>query len=197
MSSPNSEAGARGHRKPYVLWLILAICAAPLIASYLAYYVWRPSGHVNYGELLAPRALPDAALERMQGGAFRLSALKTNWVLLSVDHAECDERCRSKLVYMRQLRLAQGRESGRVQLVWIVTDDRNPDPRLLEQHPDLHVVRARTTQLREALPASVSPEAHIYVIDPLENLMMRFPADPDPRRMLKDLSRLMRHSKWK
>jgi hypothetical protein len=197
MSSPSSEAGVRRPRKPYALWLILAICAAPLVASYLAYYVWQPSGHVNYGELIAPRPLPDAALERTQGGAFRFAALKTNWVLLSVDDAACDERCRSKLVYMRQLRLAQGRESARVQLLWIVTGDRIPDPRLLEQHPDLQVVRARTKDTLEALPAPASPDAHIYVIDPLGNLMMRFPADPDPRRMLKDLSRLLRHSKWK
>jgi hypothetical protein len=43
----------------------------------------------------------------------------------------------------------------------------------------------------------VSVAERIYVIDPLGNLMMRFPADPDPRRMLKDLSRLLRHSQWK
>jgi hypothetical protein len=35
------------------------------------------------------------------------------------------------------------------------------------------------------------------VVDPLGNLMMRFPENADPRRMLKDLSRLLRHSKWK
>lgn len=38
---------------------------------------------------------------------------------------------------------------------------------------------------------------HIYVIDPLGNVMMRFPRDADPRRILKDVSRLLRHSKWK
>jgi hypothetical protein len=196
MSLLNSEA-ARAPRKPYALWLILAICAAPVIASYVAYYMWQPSGHVNYGELLAPRALPDSALERLEGGAFRFAALKTNWVLLSVDDAACDERCRSKLVYMRQLRLAQGRDIARVQLVWIVMNNGKPEARLLEQHPDLQVVRARTNETLEALPAPASPNPHIYVIDPLGNLMMRFPADPDPRRMLKDLSRLLRHSKWK
>jgi hypothetical protein len=35
------------------------------------------------------------------------------------------------------------------------------------------------------------------VVDPLGNLMMRFPPNPDPRRILKDMARLLRHSKWK
>jgi hypothetical protein len=32
-------------------------------------------------------------------------------------------------------------------------------------------------------------------IDPLGNLMMRFPADPEPKRMLKDLERLLKASR--
>jgi hypothetical protein len=32
------------------------------------------------------------------------------------------------------------------------------------------------------------------VIDPLGNLMMRFPREPDPSRMLKDLQRLLKVS---
>ena len=38
---------------------------------------------------------------------------------------------------------------------------------------------------------------HIFVVDPLGHLMMRFPPNPDPSRMLKDLSRLLRQSRWK
>ena len=34
------------------LWLIGALCAAPVIASYVAFYFARPEGHTNYGELL-------------------------------------------------------------------------------------------------------------------------------------------------
>jgi hypothetical protein len=37
---------------------------------------------------------------------------------------------------------------------------------------------------------------HIYLVDPLGNLMMRFPRDPDPSRMIKDLQRLLRYSRF-
>jgi hypothetical protein len=37
---------------------------------------------------------------------------------------------------------------------------------------------------------------HIYVLDPLGNLMMRYPRDPDPKRMIEDLQRLLRTSRF-
>lgn len=197
MHSPSSDASAPPRRSRLTLWLVLAICAAPLVGSYLAYYFWRPAAHVNYGELIEPRPLPDADLTSLDGRPFKLSEVKGEWVLLTADRAACDERCRLKLTYTRQVRLAQGKEAQRIERVWLVTDGAMPDPALVADHPGLRIVRAGTGELVKALPAAVSSTEHIYIVDPLGNLMMRFPPDPDPRRVLKDLSRLLRHSKWK
>jgi len=183
-------------RNRRTLWLILAVCAAPIVASYMAYNFWHPAAHVNYGTLIEPRPLPDAELLTLDGKGFRLSALKGEWVLLTIAAADCNSACRERLVYMRQVRLAQGKESERVERVWIVSDDRAPGARVLADQPGLHVLRDPRKAVLAALPSEPGAE-HIYVVDPLGNLMMRFPADPDPRRMLKDLSRLLRHSKWK
>jgi cytochrome oxidase Cu insertion factor (SCO1/SenC/PrrC family) len=197
MQSRATDEKAKPARSTLTLWLILALCATPMIASYAAYYFWQPGAQVNYGELIEPKPLPDAPLTLLDGRAFRLSELKGQWVLLAAGASACDERCRERLVYMRQVRLAQGRESGRIERVWVVTDDGTPDAALLAQHDGLRVARDRQGATMGALPASSSSQNHIYVIDPLGNLMMRFPADADPRRMLKDVSRLLRHSKWK
>lgn len=197
MQSPNSDASARPRGSALTLWLILAVCAAPLIGSYIAYYFWQPGRHVNYGDLIEPRRLPDAEIELIGGGRLRISELKGEWVLLTVDRAACDEPCRLKLTYMRQVRLAQGQDTERIERVWLLTDGGMPDPALLAQHPGLRVARAGANELVKALPAPASPTDHIYIVDPLGNLMMRFPRDPDPRRILKDLSRLLRHSKWR
>jgi hypothetical protein len=178
------------------LWLVLAVCAAPIVASYAAYYFWQPRDHVNYGALIEPRKLPDAALTRLDARRFSLRELEGQWVLLAAAPAACDGKCIEKLVYMRQVRLAQGKETERVERVWLLTDTGTPGATLLAQHPGLVVVRD-SGAVASALPAPNSPLEHVYVVDPLGNLMMRFPADPDPRRMLKDLSRLLRHSKWK
>ena len=44
-----------------------------------------------------------------------------------------------------------------------------------------------------AAPGTRSDE-HIHMIDPYGNLMMRFPKDPDPSKMKKDLAKLLRAS---
>jgi hypothetical protein len=50
---------ARGRWK---MLLVLLVCAAPVIASYFTYYVVRPEGRRNYGELIDPqRPLPPLA----------------------------------------------------------------------------------------------------------------------------------------
>jgi glutathione peroxidase-family protein len=38
------------------------------------------------------------------------------------------------------------------------------------------------------------PEEHIYLIDPLGNLMLRFPKNSDPNKMKKDINKLLRAS---
>jgi cytochrome oxidase Cu insertion factor (SCO1/SenC/PrrC family) len=173
------------------------LCAAPVAASFVAYYLMQPRGHVNYGELLTPQPMPDVSLKAVDGSAFRFADLKGAWILLTADGGACDERCRTKLVYTRQVRLAQGKNSERVERVWLLTDDKSPDAALLAEHPGLHVVSAGGSAALGALPTQTTPGAHIYVVDPLGNLMMRFPENPDPRRILRDVSRLLRHSNWK
>lgn len=195
MQSPDIAASAHLARSRRTLWLILLVCAAPIIASYIAYNFWAPAGRVNYGDLIEPRPLPESPLVATDGSSFRFSELKGEWVLVTVGPAVCDATCRQKLVYMRQVRLAQSKESGRVQRVWLLTDSAAPDAALVAEHPGLKIVRGK--DIAAGLPAVSTPADHIYVVDPLGNLMMRFPADPDPTRMLKDLSRLLRHSKWR
>ena len=35
--------------------LVLLVCAAPVVASYFTYYVVRPEGRRNFGELITPQ----------------------------------------------------------------------------------------------------------------------------------------------
>ena len=174
------------------LWLIIALTAAPVAASYLIYYFWPPGRTVNYGELIEPQPLPEARLTAPDGSAFRLADLKGKWVLAMVDSGRCDARCEKKLFTLRQLRLAQGKNSDRVERLWLISDAAAPAaPGPLKEGTRL--ARAGATFLG-AFPAPGSAADHIYVIDPLGNLMMRFPSDPDPGRMIKDLARLLKAS---
>lgn len=188
----DDERRRRGRR---VALVILALCAAPTVAAWFAYFVWQPQSRTNYGELIEARSLSDPELRRLDGGSFRLSQLRGKWVLLLVDSAACSDSCRKKLVYMRQARRALGKDAERIERVWLLEDAAVPDPALLHEHEGLMVARPPDKGLLEELAAPRSPARYIYVIDPLGSLMLRFPDDPDGRRMLKDLARLLRASR--
>jgi cytochrome oxidase Cu insertion factor (SCO1/SenC/PrrC family) len=182
----------RGRR---VAFAILALCAAPTIAAWFGYFVWQPQSRQNYGELIEARPLSDPELRRLGGAPFRLSQLRGKWLLLQIDSGTCAESCRKKLHYLRQVRLAQGKDADRIERVWLLSDAVSPDAALLGDYPGLHVSLASGSRIAAEFPAARSPADHIYLVDPLGNLMLRFPADPDPRRMMKDLRRLLKASR--
>ena len=124
------------------LWLIIALTVTPVAASYLIYYFWPPSRSVNYGELLEPRPLPDARLALADGTPFQLSRLKGKWVLATVDSGACDAYCEKKLLYMRQLRLTQGKEMERVERAFLIMDHAAPRAEALAPYQGTWLIRA-------------------------------------------------------
>ena len=180
------------------LFAIILVCASPLIASYLTYYVIKPEGRTNYGALLDPRQhpIPQIGATTLDGKTTGLDAYKGKWILLQADSGDCAEACRNKLLQQRQLRLIQGKEMDRVERVWLVTDDKPIDTVLLREYDGTRVLRADPAKLKEWLPAEQGATAtdHVYMIDPRGNLMMRFPKNADPNRMKKDVSKLLRAS---
>jgi cytochrome oxidase Cu insertion factor (SCO1/SenC/PrrC family) len=131
-------------------------------------------------------------LERLDGRAFALAELSGKWVMLHVDAADCGQPCRAKLFNMRQSRLAQGDNADRIERVWLVAGSGAPGPELARLYEGAVVVRA-APELVAALPAAEARD-HVYLIDPRGNLMLRFPKDADPKRMIKDLQRLLKYS---
>jgi cytochrome oxidase Cu insertion factor (SCO1/SenC/PrrC family) len=194
-ASPPETEEARRRRGRRVALLILALCASPTVAAWFAYFVWQPESRANYGELIEPHPLRDPELRLIDGRPFRLSQLRGKWVMVHIDSAVCTEGCRRKLVYMRQARLAQGKAMTRVERVWLVTGPVAPEDALVREFEGTQIARAEGSAILSDLPAERSRTDHIYVIDPLGNLILRFPADPDPRRIVKDIARLLRASR--
>ncbi|HTN67376.1 MAG TPA: cytochrome C oxidase subunit I [Burkholderiaceae bacterium] len=185
-------------RGRWKLFAILAVCLAPLAASYLTYYVIKPQARTNYGTLLDPRNYPMPALNAtaLDGAPAGLDAYQGSWIMLQVDSAECAQACQTKLFEMRQLRLTQGRDRTRLERVWLVTDQQPVETMLLREYDGTRLLRVKPEALKNWLPteAGTTVADHIYMIDPLGNLMMRFPKDADPNKIKKDLTRLLKAS---
>ena len=194
------QDGARNISGRWKMIAVLLVCAAPVLLSYFTYYVIRPEGRRNYGELIDPqRPLPALQAIKLDGTMVEVKSLKGQWLLMSVSNAACDVSCQQRLYFQRQLREALGREKDRLDWIWLITDTATVDKRLLPALSTSTVLRVPASGLDQWLPPTVGSgvEAHIYLVDPLGNLMMRFPANMDTAgaaRAKRDLDRLLRAS---
>ncbi len=200
MPAPALTEQRRTTRGRLQMFLVLLVCAAPVIASYFTYYVIRPSSRANYGELIEPnRLLPTAAqlpLQDLQRKVVDPASLRGQWLLVVVADGPCDERCEALLYMQRQLREGLGREKDRVDRVWFVTGNAPVRADLLpamQQATVLHAPRAALGQWLEPA-AGESLQNHLYLVDPIGRWMMRFPENAQPGKVKRDLERLLRAS---
>ena len=203
MPAPNDTLQADAARTRMGRWkmlFVLLICASPVVASYWTYYVIRPEGRRNYGELIEPqRPLPAVATLSLSGEAAPLTALKGQWLLLSVGTGACDAACQQRLYFQRQLRETLGKDKDRLDRVWLIQDDAVVAPMLMPALAQATVLKVKAQDLQAWLPPAPgqSLDAHLYLVDPLGNLMMRFPAHMDAAgagKAKRDLERVLRAS---
>jgi cytochrome oxidase Cu insertion factor (SCO1/SenC/PrrC family) len=175
-------------RHPLV-WIAF-IALAPIVASYSVYYFFPRTPSANYGTLLPIAPIEGIVGSLPDGAPFRLDALRGRWVLVALGDGGCDAGCERRLYATRQARTMQGKEQERVARVLLLTSDPKPSPPLLAQHPGLIVAR-----IPDAVRAKFPSGGHLlYLVDPLGNLVLTYPADPDIKGIAKDLTRLLKAS---
>ncbi|QWD90644.1 hypothetical protein [Polynucleobacter sp. MWH-Braz-FAM2G] len=196
----SSAINARTRRGRIQMLLLLLACASPVIASYFAYYVIKPAGgKTNLGTLVYPAQEFNAAwLDTPTQG---------KWTLLIARPADdCqlkDEKCIEALFLMRQVRVAMGRESGRLQLIWVNTDGKPVDREVIKIYDEkvagLKVVALPADpKLRSEFEAWLNKEGagqQIQLLDPTPAKMMYFPVTNSPKEfssMKKDLEKLLK-----
>ena len=193
------EDAARTRMGRWRLLLVLLVCAAPVVASYLTYYVIRPqAGQTAYGELIQPqRELPAWSGQDLQGREVPLASLQGQWLFMMVGPAACPLDCESLLYVQRQLHKALGKEHDKLERVWLVTDAAPVAPKLVEALQGATILRVDAAALAQWLQPSSGHllSDHLYLVDPMGHWMMRFPPHPDTAaaaKIKRDLERLLR-----
>jgi len=185
-------------RGRWKLLVVLLVCAAPIVASYFTYYVVKPAERTNYGTILDPRQHPIPAMmtTTLDGKPRTLNDLKGKWIMLRVGGGECSEECMRQLYAMRQWRIMQGKNMDRMERVWLITDNAPIDTVVMREYDGTEMLRAPAATVAKWLPVEPGATAgdHIYMIDPLGNLMMRFPNQPEPGKVYKDIVKLLKAS---
>jgi hypothetical protein len=183
-------AAPRARGGKHTLLLIAVVTMAPVIASYSAYYLFPRAPAANYGTLLPTAPIAGVEGTQRDGSKFRLEDLRGRWVLIAQGSGDCAAACERRLYATRQARTMQGREQERVVRIWLVAGDAEPPAALLAQHPGLVVVRVPDT-----VSALFPGAAPLYLVDPLGNLVLSYPDDPDIKGVAKDLTRLLKASR--
>lgn len=189
---------ARTKAGRFKMMVVLLLCAAPVIASYITYYFIRPEGRLNYGELIEPqKPIPSLMVQDLNGNAVNLQSLKDQWLLISVSGAACNAQCQHHLYLQRQLREGLGKDKDRVEWLWLITDDAPIDKALLPALKTATVLRISQAQLATWLDASTQKNLsdHLYLVDPIGNWMMRFPPQADmanAAKVKKDIEKVLR-----
>lgn len=197
---PSSKKSARSALQ---IGLLAVLFVLPPVAAYVLFYAgFRPAVGGNYGELIEPaRPVADMALLTPDGRGFRFSELAGKWTLIYVGGRHCGEVCRQSLYKLNQVRLAQGKEMDRVASVYVrLLAENDVDVEKLEQtYPGVIFLLASPgshSMLEGQLSGEsvLQTEQSIYIVDPIGNVMMKYPAGADATGMRKDLKRLLKVS---
>jgi len=201
----NASAQLSGWRSRLTLIALALLFIAPMLAAWWFYSNsgdWRPDHTTNHGTLVVPLRPLDLMqpLFATDGSPFPAEYLRGKWTLVYIGGSSCAAPCTENLYKIRQVRLAQGENMGRVQRLFLFTDGDNPLPAALDDHPkmDVAILSRQTgkTFLSQFIVDNTGPSKaeRIYVVDPLGNLMMYYHPDAEPSGMLKDLRRLLKVS---
>jgi len=196
--SPNRSAR---NRKRWTLVALMALFLSPVVAAWL----WTPSSFRNRGDLVnPPRPLPQISVLLPDGNRAALDSTFGRWTYFVFISGPCEDACRQLASTVELVRMSQGKNEKRIQLLMLSLNPAELDSlaALTEEAPAIKafaVDREQQGALRSVFGAgagSTAPDpSRIYLVDPMGNLMMSYPADSDPKNLRKDIGRLLRASR--
>ena len=204
MNTPIDDNQRRRGRRQ--LLFLASLFFVPLLVAFWLYYGgsgWRPAGGTNKGDLVNPAVpLPAVVLAKPDGSRTSADFLQGKWTIAYLGDGACDERCRKALYLSRQSWIALNKDMDRVQRVFLATGPRVDTQFVATEHVDLQVAilgdDADSQALLAKFPAfgGVAPAAagRLYLIDPLGNLVLSYPAAAPDKALLTDVKKLLRLS---
>lgn len=200
-NSPNNTSLIQASNKlrgRLTLGLIALCFVAPVFLAILfqsPLLNYHPAPTKNLGELISP-VVPVPAPKLSDGAnadfVTTQSAPEINadgqWTMLYFAPSACGS-CGEQTSLLAHVRLAMGRELGRVKLELI-----SPSNFTLPPEANFTVRRSNASRHAALLHDLGLSDGGVVLLDPLRNAMMRYPANFDGSKIRKDLARLLKAS---
>jgi len=180
------------------LWIFLILIILFVVPIFLAIFIFNRDAAIsesttNHGKLIKPPIQVTKLKLRNNNKAIKPSLLRGRWVMLYIPATQtCDKVCQKELYYMRQIRIANGKNRNRILRVitTVGTMGNNKELHELLKNPyagPLHLTMKPGKKL-------ALDQGYLYIIDPIGNVMMRYSTKANPSDILKDMQRLLRIS---
>ncbi len=175
----------------------LLVVAIPVVGVLLAMWMYFgslliPDGRTNNGVLLSP----PLSVNIFASEQLETVSEQEHWAVVVTSDGPCDETCRHMLYLARQSHIALDRDQPRVRR-FLLTPTKQDDMTeefaefLQQNHADLAVVKGSIP----VLEATQDNASHIFVVDPLGNVILWYDKTHDGKELLKDLEKLLKLSR--
>jgi len=177
--------------KSLTLWLVAAVCIGPMALAWLIYFgpfdiAGLPSLQGSRELVRAGVTLPDDLRPEPEA-----ADAPAPWALIYVQTADCDGNCREAVERLAAVRLALGRELGRVHRMLVYRGERPT----FTNDAGLELARVDDGRDAEWLAAVATEDSlrtgRVLIADPLGNLVASYPPDVPQKELLRDLKRLL------
>lgn len=115
-----------------------------------------------------------------------------------VAEAGCNEACEQNVDKLNRVQRSLNKEKDRVQRILVLKKgfDVKQINQLQEKFPQLIVLIAKDAEQQQYVQTfeQVAVQDSIYLVDPLNNLMMHYPKDVEPKELRHDIMRLLKNS---
>jgi cytochrome oxidase Cu insertion factor (SCO1/SenC/PrrC family) len=186
------------------LGALILIFIGPLIAAWILYTSNTSFlSDSNYGQLIAPPlAFEQLNLRDTHNHTFSRQVISGRWLLVYFVPKTCDKLCVQNLYKMRQVRLALGKDMDRMQrMVLMLSPLTDPlfNNQLAQDYSGTFQAEISRDTIMNFLPkayaiAVTSKGGGLFLVDPLGNMILFYPPDADPEKILKDITRLLKVS---
>jgi hypothetical protein len=184
------------NRSLWIISLLFVLSILPPLSAWLVYKHGGTSHTIAHGQLIHPAPnLAKLSLNKLTRGSIALKQLQGKWLLVYVTTGvEPQKVLVANLYRLNQVCLALGKNMHRVQPLVILLNQQHKA--LLSELTSqvynrllLTYTNANNWQQIATVPTNV--KAAFYIIDPLSNLILTYPANSAAKPLYQDLTRLL------
>lgn len=191
MTDATTASAIRRRNRGALLLILMLSLGALLVAGLLRFSGWRPSGHVNKGQMLQPYGdLRNFTPTLADGGAYRWHDSPRTWRMVVAPRDCATTRraeCTQLLENLDKVWRIMGRQADRVHVLWI-----GAPPGDVAALREVYLLRPEARWMT-GLAGSDDPRGDpVWLVDPNGFVVLRYSPGADPGDLRTDLAKLLR-----